>query len=117
MVHFVITYGANIYFPPYQQNLGLGVLEEQRRQEQPKSGIQLPNYYHEDIASGSSDDDDESSKRRSSSGSAATEKLLPKLGKKKNEKSNKGGEEDDVLARLMGRSNATKKRKPNIEVI
>lgn len=108
------------YISHYQQNLGFGVLEEQRRQEQPQSGIQLPNHYHEYISSGGSDDDDDdqcSKRRRSGSSSAATEKLLPKLGKKKNKRGNKEGEEDDVLARLMGRSKATKKRKPNIEVL
>lgn len=43
-------------------------------------------------------------------------KLLEKPGKKKT-KSNREGEEDDVLGRLMGRSKAPKKRKPNIEVL
>lgn len=99
------------YIPPYQQNLGLGVLEEQ---EQPQSGIQLPNLYHEDVDSGSSYD--KSSERRSSSSSAAMKKLLEKPGKKK-KKSNREGEEDDVLGRLMGRFKAPKKRKPNIEVL
>ncbi|MCJ1349799.1 hypothetical protein MMC31_008040, partial [Peltigera leucophlebia] len=63
-----------------EMNLGLGVLEERKRQEQLQSGIRLPNHHHED-EDGSCDGDDDESSERSGGSSAATEKLLPKSGK------------------------------------
>lgn len=117
IVQFVITKEANIYSLRNQQNLGLGVLEERKRQEQLQSGIRLPNHHHED-EDGSCDGDDDESSERSGGSSAATEKLLPKSGKSEMKKKGKReGEEDDVLGRLMGRSRSTKKGKPNIEVL